>query len=204
MYKIMAVTNRRLCQEDFLKRIQKLTDAGVDEILLREKDLSEEAYEKLAEQVLKICAHTKTTCILHNYAEVAEKLGAKAIHLPLHVAVEQKEELNGFARVGISVHSPEQLNEAEQLFRTLKQTECYVTAGHIFATDCKKGLPPRGLSFLEDICRHATVPVYAIGGITPENYKEAIRAGAAGVCLMSQSMCAPCEEIHQLCNRKKG
>lgn len=40
-----------------------------------------------------------------------------------------------------------------------------MTAGHIFATDCKKGLPPRGLDFLKNVCDAVLIPVYAIGGI---------------------------------------
>ena len=49
--------------------------------------------------------------------------------------------------------------EAERLGAT------YVTAGHIFTTDCKKGLPPRGLDFLKNVCDAVTIPVYGIGGI---------------------------------------
>ena len=64
----------------------------------------------------------------------------------------------------------------------------YITAGHIFATDCKKGLPPRGLGFLKDICRRVDIPVYAIGGITEENMVSALEAGAEGVCIMSGLM----------------
>ena len=41
--------------------------------------------------------------------------------------------------------------EAERLGAT------YVTAGHIFTTDCKKGLPPRGLDFLKNVCDAVTI-----------------------------------------------
>ena len=40
-----------------------------------------------------------------------------------------------------------------------------MTAGHVYVTDCKKGLPPRGLEFLKEVCTKVTIPVYAIGGI---------------------------------------
>lgn len=49
--------------------------------------------------------------------------------------------------------------EAEQLGAS------YLTAGHIYATDCKRGLPPRGLGFLKEVCREVSIPVYGIGGI---------------------------------------
>jgi thiamine-phosphate pyrophosphorylase len=64
----------------------------------------------------------------------------------------------------------------------------YVTAGHIFATDCKKGLEPRGITFLENVCASVDIPVYAIGGISSDNYMEALDAGAQRVCMMSALM----------------
>ena len=61
--------------------------------------------------------------------------------------------------IGTSVHSVEEAIEAQNLGAT------YISAGHIFATDCKKGVPPRGLDFLKKVCQTATIPVYSIVGI---------------------------------------
>ena len=57
-----------------------------------------------------------------------------------------------FKVIGTSVHSVEDAIKAEQLGAT------YMTAGHIFATDCKKGLPPRGLDFLKNVCDAVGIP----------------------------------------------
>ena len=69
------------------------------------------------------------------------------------------EEKKKFTKIGISIHSVEEAKEAEQLGAS------YLTAGHIYATDCKRGLPPRGLGFLKEVCREVSIPVYGIGGI---------------------------------------
>ena len=45
----------------------------------------------------------------------------------------------------------------------------------MFATDCKKDLPPRGLEFLRAVCAAVSVPLYAIGGISAENIAAAIK-----------------------------
>lgn len=63
-----------------------------------------------------------------------------------------------------------------------------MVAGHIFETDCKKGVPPRGIPFLKSILSASNVPVYGIGGINETNEAQVMEAGAAGVCLMSQAM----------------
>ena len=71
----------------------------------------------------------------------------------------------------------------------------YLIAGHIFETDCKKGLPAKGLPYLEEICRAVTIPVYAIGGIDAGKMKSVEMAGAKGACLMSGLMtCRNAEE----------
>ena len=90
-----------------------------------------------------------------------------------------------FRILGASCHSPADAWEAQRLGYT------YITAGHVFATDCKKGLPPRGLDFLREVCRSVDIPVYAIGGIRPENMAAVRAAGAAGGCVMSGLMTCP-------------
>ena len=64
----------------------------------------------------------------------------------------------------------------------------YLIAGHIYATSCKPGLPPRGLAFLREVTVATELPVYAIGGITPIRLAEILAAGAAGGCAMSSLM----------------
>lgn len=64
----------------------------------------------------------------------------------------------------------------------------YLIAGHIFATDCKKGLKPRGLEYLSDISKAVKIPVLGIGGISLERLSSILQTGAAGTCVMSHFM----------------
>ena len=166
---IFCITNRKLCREDFFARISKIAAARPAAVILREKDLSEKEYKELAKKVLKICREQKTACILHSFPETALELGCGSLHLPLPV-------------LGASCHSVEDVVLAERLGCT------YITAGHIFDTDCKKGLPGRGLEFLKNVCAGVSIPVYAIGGIAPVHIRQVKRAGAAGACVMSGLM----------------
>lgn len=184
MYNIIAVSNRHLCKRPYLEQVERVCKQHPKAFLLREKDLPEEEYLLLADQVMDLCRQYDVPCILHNFLSVAERQKASAIHLPLPVLREHPDAAGKFRFVGTSVHSLSDALEAEKLGVS------YLTAGHIYATDCKKGLPPRGLSFLRDICSHVTVPVYAIGGIhlgTPQ-ITEVMECGAAGACIMSQMM----------------
>lgn len=183
MYKVLCVTNRKLAGADFLGQLEKVAAAGVSGIILREKDMAAEEYEQLAEQVKKICDEKQVRLILHTYTDVAERLGIHRVHLPMQAFLKMDDQQKArFRTIGVSVHS------AEEAVAVWKAGATYLTAGHIFATDCKKGVPPRGLSFLEEVCHSVEIPVYAIGGIDPENAGQCIQAGAAGVCMMSTLM----------------
>ena len=52
---LLAVTNRRLCERAFLEQIEWLAACRLAGVILREKDLPEEEYFLLAEQVLSVC-----------------------------------------------------------------------------------------------------------------------------------------------------
>lgn len=196
MFKIICVTNRVLC-ETFLSQIEAVAGAHVDGIILREKDLSEEAYKVLAAQVVKICETYNVDCILHSFAGAALELQEKKIHMPLPLLRKMdREQKKQFEVLGASCHSVEEAVEAKQLGCT------YITAGHIFATDCKAGVPPRGTNVLQQICSSVDIPVYAIGGIDETNIAAARAAGAAGACLMSGLMrCKHADEYVQKIKR---
>ena len=183
MCKLICVTNRRLVKGDFLRQIEKIAAAKPDSILLREKDMSEEEYTALAERVAAICRRHGVDCILHSYPGAAVSLGIHTLHLPLPVLRNIPETVHRqIALIGASCHSAQEAEEAVSL------DALYLIAGHIFATDCKRGLPGRGLDFLRELCDSRGVPVYAIGGISPENAGAVIQAGASGVCVMSSLM----------------
>lgn len=191
MSDLICITNRKLCSNNFLDQIEMIASAHPKAIVLREKDLSEKEYEQLARQVMQICQKHGTQCILHSFSNVATTLGATAVHMPLPLLQKMTpQEKSHFQIIGASCHSLEEAKEAQDLGCT------YITAGHIFLTDCKKGLPGRGLSFLEEICKTVRIPVYAIGGISSQNIESVRKTGAAGACIMSGFMrCKTVEEI---------
>lgn len=191
MSDLICITNRKLCSNNFLDQIEMIASAHPKAIVLREKDLSEKEYEQLARQVMQICQKHGTQCILHSFSNVAIALGAEAVHMPLPLLQKMTtQEKSHFQIIGASCHSLEEAKEAQDLGCT------YITAGHIFLTDCKKGLPGRGLPFLEEICKAVRIPVYAIGGISSQNIESVRKTGAAGACIMSGFMrCKTVEEI---------
>ena len=172
--------------ELYLEQIRRIARSDLQGVILREKDLEESKYEDLAKKVLEICKQHGKPCILHYYPEAARRLAAEGVHLPLEkfllLKKEKPELLAGFKRVGVSTHS------VEDAILAYSHGATYLTAGHVYATDCKKGLPPRGLAFLKEVCKAVPIPVYGIGGIHSGNVDAVLEAGAAAGCIMSAAM----------------
>lgn len=202
MYRMVAVTSHRemekwigekenfadspKLQQLYLKQIERIAASDVRAVILREKDLPENVYETLARRVVSICETHKKECILHTYINVALRMEIYRIHLPLALlektAADSPEILKKFHVIGSSVHS---IDEAERAYR---MGATYITAGHVYVTDCKRGLAPRGVSFLKSVCEAVPIPVYGIGGINKNNIQEVLDAGAAAGCIMSGAM----------------
>ncbi|WP_296116687.1 thiamine phosphate synthase [uncultured Eubacterium sp.] len=190
-FPLLAVSNRHLAAHPFMDQIERVCQAHPAALILREKDLPAEEYKALATRVLPLCQRYNVPCILHTFWQEALDIGCSSVHLPLLQLRDlagndgtAAEKLSGFSVIGTSVHSVDEALEAERLGAT------YLTSGHIYVTDCKKGLAPRGLKFLQAVCKSVSVPVYGIGGIKfdPLQWQELEAAGAAGGCIMSGMM----------------
>lgn len=183
MSDFICITNRKLCHEPFLERVKSVAESKPKAIVLREKDLDESEYILLAADVLKIGEKYGVPIILHTFAGAAIRLGCDKIHMPLPALRNMSDDdKKHFTVIGCSCHSVDEAVEAAHLGAT------YITAGHIFQTDCKKGVPPRGLDFLHDVCSAVSVPVYAIGGIKFSDIDVLKSCGVAGGCIMSGFM----------------
>jgi thiamine-phosphate pyrophosphorylase len=179
---LICITNQKLCRDDFLNRINEIASGKPHAIMLREKELGEPDYQELASKVQEICESHQVNLIINHNLETAEQLKVGAVQVSIDDLRKKGESLRNFDQIGVSVHSVEQAREAERWGAN------YLIAGHVFPTDCKKGLPARGLRFLKEVCDSVNIPVFAIGGISEVNYKIALMAGAKGVCIMSEAM----------------
>lgn len=81
--------------------------------------------------------------------------------------------------IGCSVHSFEEAQNAE------RKGADFLLYGHVFRTDSKRDQEPRGVKTLRHIAEQISVPVIAIGGIQPENVREVLQTGTAGIAVMS-------------------
>ena len=186
------ITNRALVNGDFLEQLQKVAQVHPHALILREKDLPDTEYEKLAAKVLEIYRTAGVPVFLHSRMEIAARLGCENIHLSIPVLQDLSDVwrdalTTNFKEISVSCHNMEDVELA------VKSGATQIVLGTIFETQCKPGKMGAGLSFLKEVCRAAhtvnpTVKVFAIGGIKPDNIKKVLEASADGGCMMSWFM----------------
>ena len=193
--KLYVITDRGLCAPRTLyDTLHDLLDVGVSAIQLREKDLSDAEYIKLAEPLCKLCHAYSAQLFINSRTEIAMGIGADGLHLPGDSVSVQKviAETNRRFIIGSSVHT---LTEAKQ-----RETEGadFITYSPIYPTLSKPGYGPvvgpdkirieDDLDGLRKVTEEVNIPVFALGGITPERVSECRDAGAYGVAVMSGVM----------------
>ena len=189
-----------------LKKIAAAAAAGVDWIQIREKDLSGKESSTLTREALKLarnaddaagagestgspralaCSPGKAAharILVNDRLDVALAAHAGGVHLgeqslPPEAALRLRQglEQEDFL-IGVSCHSPKAAKQAE------RGGADYLFFGPVFATPSKAAYgAPQGLDRLREVCQAVTLPVVAIGGITPDNASACLSAGASGI-----------------------
>lgn len=178
---LISVTNRHLCKNNFLNQIEQICISNPYALILREKDLSIDEYIELASKVMNLCSKYSVEFYINHFIEAAINLNVKNIQVSFKQLIDNPNICISF-NVFVSVHTLEEAIIADSM--KVKG----IIAGHIFKTDCKKGLEPKGVEFIHLISKRISTPLFAIGGINIQNAHEIISYGASGFCVMSELM----------------
>jgi thiamine-phosphate pyrophosphorylase len=167
-----------------LEKIARAARAEVDWIQIREKDLSGQQLAALACEALAV-APPPCRILINDRLDVACAVHAAGVHLTeqsISVAEARKfvsERGVPCFLIGVSTHALASARAAADAGAD------YVLFGPVFPTPSKAGYgPPQGIKRLAELCQSVSVPVLAIGGITPENAGACAAAGAAGIAGM--------------------
>ena len=176
------ITNRNLCSEqEYFERIKEACINGVDNIIIREKDLTDEEVKMIYDKIsssLPVEVRKKTSILVNSKFKVYEETDCDGIHLPFWLFKERLQEGYDFKigkQIGLSLHSAEEVSEMEELCSKYGVKVSYITLSHIYETKCKEGLKPRGLELLKKGGKLTKVKVVALGGIDSSNAAETLK-----------------------------
>jgi len=180
------------------KLLQKITEAaecGVDFIQLREKDLSSRELVTLAQEAIRLIREipaSPTHLLINSRTDVAIAAGADGVHLrSVDISPKDVRGIWSF-RGDRSLATPSAVpvitvacHQVSDVILAAKNGSSFVLFGSIFekrkdSQFSTANAVPAGLELLRQACRQE-IPVIALGGITPENARSCIDAGAVGI-----------------------
>jgi thiamine-phosphate pyrophosphorylase len=169
-FDLYLVTDRAQTRgRDLLAVLEQALEGGVKAIQLREKDLGGKALFYLAEKTRELCDRYDALLLINDRIDVALAVDAAGVQL-------SKTSLP----ISASTHSLDEARQAQS------SGVDFVLFGPVYFTPSKASFgAPQGLDPLKKIVANLRVPVYAIGGIKPENLIDVHRLGVRGVALIS-------------------
>lgn len=160
-------------------------DGGARLLQIRAKHLSGREFLDAAEAIVRRADPAKALVVVNDRADIARLAGAAGVHVGQEdlSPVQVRTVLGSDAIVGLSTHTPEQLEAA------LREPVNYVAVGPVFGTSTKEtGHAPIGLERVRSAAARAAaawIPLVAIGGITLERARSVREGGAQSVAVIS-------------------
>ncbi len=181
---LLVITDRKTAPRPLGEVIEAVFEGGGRWLMLREKDLTENALADLAQEVIALAKPYGALVSVNCDARVAAECGAQGVHLPQGVSVAEARRVVGDAALlGVSAHS------AEEAHRAAASGADYVSLSPIFLSESKPGYGPAlGGEELRRIAAALAIPVVALGGVTPATAAACLEAGAAGIAVMGTVM----------------
>ncbi len=173
--KLYVLLGSRMCQGSLREIARGAIAGGADAVQLRDKPIADDELLALAAELRGLTDETGRIFIVNDRPDIAAIVGADGVHLGQHdlPIAETRRLLRPGGIVGRSTHSLDQAKAA------VVEGADYISVGPIFETATKDAGPTVGLKLLREVAKHVSLPVIAIGGITAENAKSVVEAGAS-------------------------
>jgi thiamine-phosphate pyrophosphorylase len=162
-----------------LALVERAAAAQVSLVQLREKRLPARVLYELASRAAAVTRGTQTRLLVNDRADIARASACDGVHLTTQSLAppEVRRAFGTDLLIGASAHSPDEARDARD------GGADFCVLGPVFQTPSKLPYgPPLGLDAFRAAARAlAPFPLLAIGGVTTENARALLSAGAAGV-----------------------
>lgn len=161
----------------FWSKLRAALERGTRLVQLREKHLSGDAWRAFVAEATSICRSHQAKIIVNSDIDLALELGLDGVQLSATqlASIDQRPPLPW---VGASCHD-------EPEFRRALALGCdYALLSPVLPTATHPDAPALGWQRFAEIARTSPIPVFALGGMTPEIMQTAWRHGAHGIALL--------------------
>lgn len=154
---------------------------GIRFVQFRNKQLTKKEGFRVAIRLRDLCRQYRSLFIVNDEIDMALALDSDGVHIGQQdFPLDLTRNLMGPEKIiGVSTHSFQQATEAES------GGADYIGFGSVFSTASKENTDRVGLETLKLIRDEVSIPVFAIGGISPTNVSSIFGAGASGIAVIS-------------------
>lgn len=185
-FSLYLITDRRIAKAGIIEACEEALSAArvyrkIVAVQLREKDLSGRELLQLAREMRRICTAHGAMLLINDRADVALACDADGVHLPADsfAASDARRLLGPEKLIGVSTHSIDEISRAGE------QGADFAVFGPVYRPISKDAYgPAAGVDGLRSACEASAIPVYALGGITPERLPELHGIDVAGVAVV--------------------
>lgn len=182
---LYAIADAQLAEQTPGKLIDKVSDAiagGVTMVQYRDKINDPKHREQQARELLSLCRQHGIPFIINDDVALAIAIGADGVHLGQgDIPIEDARKLLGTERIiGISCH-----NQLKLALTAEQAGANYVAFGRFFPSQTKPDAPQAEIEILHSARNKLTIPVVAIGGITPDNAQQLVDAGVDMIAVIN-------------------
>jgi len=166
--------------EAFLARLAQVCAGGVRLVQLRAKSLSPERYLALAAEAVAVAHRHGAAILLNGEPQWVERTGADGVHLESRRLMALEERPLAASRwVAASCHDPAELAHAARIGVD------FAVVSPVLPTRSHPGVSTLGWAGLRALTEAAPMPVFALGGLGPDDCGQVQRFGAQGVAAIS-------------------
>jgi len=194
---LCLITDRRrfgaAWEPALVERVRAAARAGVHLVQVRERDLDGGPMTRLTERCVDAVRGTRARVLVNDRVDVALAAGAHGVHLrgDSMDAARVRWMVPPAFLIGRSVHTVEEAVEVSG-----RGALDYLIFGHVFETTSKPGQDAAGLDQLARVSAATTLPVLAVGGVSPPRAAGVARAGAAGVAAIGLFADSAVDALH--------
>jgi thiamine-phosphate pyrophosphorylase len=175
LHGVYAITDPVLCGENLIDNVQAAIEGGIRILQYRNKQVSSATQHEEATKLLTLCRQHKVLFIINDDIDLASDIDADGVHLGQkdRALIEARQQLGNEKIIGISCN-----NRFDYALAAQREGADYIAFGRFFNSMTKPQAPQADIDLLQRARTELQLPVVAIGGITQDNGRQLIEAGA--------------------------
>jgi thiamine-phosphate pyrophosphorylase len=174
--------NQLINKTQFIQTVEAALQGGAKVVQYRDKSDNQQQRLTQATELKALCHQYAVPLIINDDITLAQQIQADGVHLGKHDMniVKAKQQLGKQFIIGVSCYN--QLSLAQQ---AIAQGADYIAFGSFFPSTIKPQAVPASIELLHQARQQFSCPIVAIGGITPENGRQLLQAGADSLAVIS-------------------